>query len=150
MPNHERFTKLGLATLAATIYGEARGESFDGQVAVAHVILNRLKRPKRFADTLEKVCRQKFQFSCWNAGDPNSVACKAIVDRGDSEILFWHEDPVFRKCVIAAYSAVNGTAPDKTGGATHYFVTKSKKPKWVEGKEPSAVIGAHSFYNNID
>ncbi len=53
--------------LAATVYHEARGEPIEGQIAVAHVIMNRaLKRGL----TVQEVVLQRKQFSCYNHGKP--------------------------------------------------------------------------------
>ena len=59
--------------MAKTIYGEARGETREGQIAVACVIFNRFRSGKWFsAKTLAGVCLKPLQFSCWNKSDPNS------------------------------------------------------------------------------
>lgn len=56
--------------LARLVNGEARGESYEGQVAVAAVILNRVKSPK-FPNTIASVIYQKGQFSCVTDGQFN-------------------------------------------------------------------------------
>mgnify|MGYP006298714281 CR=1 FL=1 len=66
--------------LARAIYAEARGESFEGQVAVGAVIVNRMESPK-FPNTIEKVLYQPNQFKCVENGrinqTPNQNAYKA-------------------------------------------------------------------------
>lgn len=66
--------------LAQVVYGEARGESYDGQVAVAAVVLNRLE-DSQFPNTLSGVVFQKNAFTCVNDGQyymrPNQTAYKA-------------------------------------------------------------------------
>lgn len=52
------------ALMALCIYHEARGESFDGQRAVAEVILNRVLNPNEFPFTVKEVIYQKNQFAC--------------------------------------------------------------------------------------
>ena len=49
-----------------TIYLEARGESFEGQVAVGEVIRNRAAIGGWWGNTVKKVCLRDYQFSCWN------------------------------------------------------------------------------------
>lgn len=125
--------------MARTIYGEARGESRLGQIAVAHVILNRSKSDKWFGGTVEEVCRRKWQFSCWNSDDPNLPKLR-MVDLGDE---------AFRSCMFAALGAINGWFPDPTGKATHYHA-KSVNPDWAKGQKPTKTIGVHKFYAGID
>ncbi|HMA59981.1 MAG TPA: cell wall hydrolase [Halanaerobiales bacterium] len=71
---------INLDLLARAIYAEARGESFEGQVAVGAVIVNRMESPK-FPNTIEKVLYQPNQFKCVENGrinqTPNQNAYKA-------------------------------------------------------------------------
>jgi len=58
--------------LTRTVYGEARGESEDGQAAVAWVIQNRVAKGRaHMSKTIKDVCLQPKQFSCWNSNNPN-------------------------------------------------------------------------------
>lgn len=124
--------------LARTIYGEARGESTAGQIAVGNVILNRYKSHKWFSgNTISETCKKPFQFSCWNTNDANYhkilTATEAVLKP------FWN----------IAERLINGEYADNTNGATHYHTNKIK-PAWTKGKLPCATIGNHIFYNNID
>ena len=56
---------------------------------------------------------------------------------------------VFDVCRLVASLVIRGLLPDPTGGATHYH-TKGVAPDWSRGKMPSAVIGDHLFFNDID
>ena len=124
--------------LARTIYGEARGESRDGQIAVGWVILNRYHTGRWFAgETIAEVCQKPLQFSCWNKNDPN---CKKITTATEA---------VLRPYWELAERLVNDEFADITNGATHYH-TKNCRPAWSKGKLPCAIIGNHVFYNNID
>jgi len=125
-------------TLARTLWGEARGESRAGKEGVASVILNRLKKPRRFGGTIEEVCRKPFQFSCWNTDDPNFVKLKNV-DRNDQS---------FAECLEIAERAVAEQLPDSTLGADHYH-TSGVSPNWSRGKTPCIQIGNHLFFNNI-
>lgn len=136
-----------LSALARTIYGEARGESTDGKIAVGHVILNRLyqakknqSRAKQFGTNVEEVCFKKWQFSCWNPNDPNSEIILNVTEAND----------MFKICIEIADKVLGGATSDLTIGATHYHVASMGFPKaWGEKKEPCAKIGNHWFYNNI-
>ena len=125
-------------TLARTIYGEARGEATEGKVAVANVILTRANKGGWWGSNIEGVCRKKWQFSCWNANDPNLHKLKRVTI----------EDTVFHECLIVAYLATAGLLKDNTKGATHY-VAAGVNPKWMRGLVPCAEIGAHSFFNTV-
>ena len=59
--------------LARTIMGEARGESTEGQIAVAWAILNRARSGMWFGcgGDIHAVCVKPYQFSCWNDDDPS-------------------------------------------------------------------------------
>jgi N-acetylmuramoyl-L-alanine amidase len=133
-----------LDTLARTIYGEARGEGVRGMEAVAAVVLNRAAlaasgRIRWWGRTVEDVCRHPWQFSCWNPGDPNRAVLLAV-QAGD---------PVFDIALRVARRALAGALQDPTDGATHYHA-RSVFPSWADGRSPSAVIGNHVFYNDID
>src|SRR5690606_13180462 len=56
-----KLTESEIRALAALVHAEAAGEPFEGKVAVAEVVLNRL-RSRHFPNTLEEVIRQPWQF----------------------------------------------------------------------------------------
>ena len=66
-----RISDNDLMIMAKTIWGEARGEGRNGQVAVAWVIRNRAERGGWFGNTIREVCLKDQQFSCWNNNDCN-------------------------------------------------------------------------------
>ena len=64
-----------------TVYGEARGEPWEGKVAVAWVLRNRLERTDggwRRDTSLAGLCRGPYQFSCRVANDPNQDKLLAV------------------------------------------------------------------------
>ncbi|WP_392486048.1 cell wall hydrolase [Haloimpatiens sp. FM7315] len=69
--------------MAQVVYGESRGEPYDGKVAVASVILNRVVSGK-FPDTVEGVVKQKNAFSCLSNGKitvkPDKASYNAVLD----------------------------------------------------------------------
>jgi len=130
--------------LARTLYGEARGETVRGKEAVAAVILNRVGRAREkrgywWGNSIETVCRKPWQFSCWNAADPNREKVMGVAP----------SNKVFASCLRIARRAINGGLEDPTRGATHYHA-KSANPAWARGRPPSAEIGNHLFYNNVE
>ena len=130
--------------LARTLWGEARGEPIAGIEAVAAVVANRARIAAErggwwWGATIRDVCLKPWQFSCWNSGDPNRPRLLAV-GRGD---------PVFETCVRIARRAALGLLADPTGGATHYHAV-GVGPYWAAGRSPSAVIGRHLFYNDVE
>jgi N-acetylmuramoyl-L-alanine amidase len=131
--------------LARTLWGEARGEPVRGKEAVACVVMNRVRtaqaRGGRYwwgADPIA-VCTKPWQFSCWNPADPNRAKLEAVT----------MEDRTFRMCVRIARRALAGVVDDPTGGATHYH-TRDVAPPWSRGRSPTAEIGGHVFYANVE
>ena len=67
-------TEKDLDILARTLWGEARGESLAGQIAVAWTIRNRVNDGNAkswWGEGYVGVCQKPYQFSCWNKNDPN-------------------------------------------------------------------------------
>ena len=131
--------KSDVLVMAQTIWGEARGETNEGKYAIAHVIKNRFDSKKWFsADTLEGVCKKKWQFSCWNEGDPNKEKREQLT----------HGD--IKDFVDIANNVLNGHHDSNVGKSTHYYADYIKEPDWAEGKTPITTIGVHHFYEDID
>lgn len=130
-------TDYDLEIMAKTIFGEARGETYEGQVAVACCILNRFKSGKWFAGkTIAQTCQKPWQFSCWNKNDPNSQKIASLTF------------PTYSKYFPIIKDAILG---DITNGATHYYAPALvKEPNWAKGKEPCFECGNHLFFKDID
>ncbi|MGH4118323.1 spore cortex-lytic enzyme [Clostridium sp.] len=108
--------------LALLINGEARGEPYEGQVAVGAVILNRT-RDARFPSTIAGVIYQPGAFT-------------AIVDgQINSEMQ--------PNSLKAARDAINGWDP--SSGAVFYFNPATATNKWIWSKTLIKVIGKHRF-----
>lgn len=133
-----------------TIYGEARGEPVEGQIAVASVIRNRVGR--RWGGSLRAVCLAANQFSCWN---PAANANHALLINMASEALGdFHErttaplDAKARQIKFLAQGIMNGDLLDNTHGADHYLTKNLLQsvdaPTWAMGK-PARFLGAHAF-----
>ncbi len=116
------FSSSEINLLAKVISAEARGESYEGQVAVGAVVLNRVAHPS-FPDTLSGVIYQKGAFSCVN--DSN-----------------WYQ-PVAESAKRAARDAINGWDP--SGGAIYYYNPAKTSNAWMRSRTVIKVIGNHYF-----
>jgi spore germination cell wall hydrolase CwlJ-like protein len=129
-----------LWTCAQTAWGEARGEGEAGLLAVCHVIRNRATLHRRWNRlSVHQVCRAAWQFSCWNASDPNATKAAQV----------GLEDATFRLAAGVALRVLSGTEPSNVGEATHYYRAGSPMPAWATGQTPCAVVGHHLFFAEI-
>lgn len=127
--------------VSRTIYGEIRGYTEQDKAAVASVIMNRAASGRWFGGTPKEVCLKAFQFSCWNAGDPNR---KLLVQ----DTI---EGAEFESCQLIAAAAISGGRHDPTNGATHYYNPDVVgTPAWAKGKTPECRVGPHLFFKGID
>lgn len=108
--------------LARVIYGEARGEPYTGQVAVAAVVLNRVKSSK-FPNTISGVVYQSGAFDAVADGQINMTP-----------------DTTAKK---AAQDALNGWDPSY--GAIYYFNPSIATNKWIWSRPMTVTIGKHRF-----
>lgn len=115
-------TENDLQLMANAVYGEARGESYEGQVAVAAVILNRVKH-QDFPDTVYGVIFQPRAFTAVDDGQiyltPNETAKRAVRD------------------------AINGMDP--TYGCIYYFNPDTATSAWIWTRQQIITIGKHIF-----
>ena len=130
--------------LARTLWGEARGESLAGLQACAWTIRNRVEDGKAkswWGEGYAGVCQQPYQFSCWNANDPNSpyLAGAKPIPAGE-----------YKRALTVAMAVMGGVVLDPTGGATHYYATSMPKaPAWVKGATLTLTLGGHRFYKDV-
>ena len=110
--------------LARAINGEARGEPYEGQVAVGAVILNRVKSPK-FPNTIAGVIYEPGAFTVVSDGQIN-----VAISEGST-------------VVKAARDALNGWDP--SGGAIYYFNPATATNKWIWSRPLIKTIGKHRF-----
>jgi N-acetylmuramoyl-L-alanine amidase len=109
-------------TMAHIVNGEARGESYEGQVAVAAVILNRIES-NEFPDAINQVIYQRNAFTAINDGQyrllPGSSSYEAVKDA----FLGW----------------------DPTGGAVYYYNPSLATDNWIFTRTVIKQIGSHTF-----
>ncbi|CAN0653617.1 N-acetylmuramoyl-L-alanine amidase [Nitratireductor aquimarinus] len=121
--------------LAAGIYFEARGESVEGQAAVAQVILNRVRNPTY----PNSICGVVYQNEKWRNRCQFSFACDGIRDRVKSPGHFKTAQDV-----AMATTAGKIWLPE-VGSSTHYHATYVH-PRWAGAMQRMKKIGQHIFY----
>lgn len=113
-----------------TLLAEAGGEGFDGMVAVGNVIRNRAAKRGL---TVEEVCLQRLQFSCWN-------------DKGVTVYRYAERNRAIWQDALTAWQ-VSGTE-DITDMADHYFADYIAMPKWARGMTETVRVGRHRFFKS--
>ncbi len=108
--------------LSKLVYAEARGEPYKGMVAVAAVVLNRV-RSSSFPNTISGVIYQKGAFSCVSNGSINNTPNN--------------------QSIRAALDALNGWDP--TGGCLYYYNPRLTDDTWIRTRTVQTVIGNHYF-----
>ncbi len=108
--------------LARVVNGEARGESYEGQVAIAAVVLNRVKHSS-FPNSIAGVIYQPGAFTAVSDGQINQS--------------------VYSSCYNAARDALNGWDP--TGGAIYYYNPSTATNQWIRSRKIIKTIGKHVF-----
>lgn len=116
------YSQNDIQLMANAVYGEARGEPYEGQVAVAAVILNRVESPT-FPNTVSGVIFEPRAFTAVADGQiwltPNATAREAVLD------------------------AINGWDP--SGNATYYFNPVTATSDWIWSRPQIKQIGKHIF-----
>lgn len=121
-----------LLCLAVNAYHEARGEPFQGQVAVSQVVLRRAGHDER------KVCaviRKPAQFS-WVSRRPGKIR----------DMAAWQKAVAAAK--VAMIWSKGANVVDYSNGADHYHASHVK-PKWARVYRKTAAIGEHIFYRRV-
>ena len=120
--SNQNYSDADLMLLARLIYGEARGESYVGQVAVGAVVMNRIKSAS-FPNTMAGVIYQSYAFTAVDDGQinltPNATAKKAAQD------------------------AMNGWDPSY--GALYYYNPSTATSSWIFTRKTTVTIGNHVF-----
>lgn len=132
--------------LGLTLYGEARGEPIEGQIAVACAIRNRVNDSKhRWGTTYRAVCLQPKQFSCWN---DSADANHAEVLRAATLLLTnGVVPPLLEQVAWIALGIARGALLDSVKGANHYHVVgMTPRPSWAQTYVPICQRGHHAFY----
>lgn len=103
--------------LALCCWREARGESMDGKLAQCWSVKNRILHPAWWGHDWSTVILKPWQYSSFNANDPNA-------EKWPSEA-----DPSWGQCQEAAETVILDKISDPTNGATHYYDISITFPK---------------------
>ena len=125
------------ALAVLTIWQEARGEPWEGKVAVAEVIRNRMKEKYSSDGTVAGTVAKPWQFSGWRSDDPNLMVSLRLDD----------DDPLVKECAKAWLEA-NNNGTNVAKGALLYLARRilPNAPSWVKNSDRVAEIGHHVFY----
>lgn len=120
--------------ISYTLYAEARGESFDGKMAVASVIKT---RAMRFKKSLAEVCLQNQQFSCWNelADVPDYFVTGKGIEDADLQAR--------SECFGIAWVLL--VSKRKWDRLTHFYNPDKVTPDWAFELKGTRMIGRHVF-----
>lgn len=116
------YSSSDLYLLARCVYGESRGEPYVGQVAVAAVVLNRVKSAA-FPNSISGVIYQPYAFTCVSDGQ-----------------LYLEPD---QSAYNAARDAMNGWDP--TNGCLYYYNPATATSAWIWSRPIMLQIGRHNF-----
>lgn len=134
-------SKKDLRCLAQNIYFEARGESADGQLAVALVTMHRVKS-RRYPNTICDVVWQRRQFSWTHDGRSDRPTDRRA----------WKRAKLIADFIANKYwtlPAQSRNAIDITNGALHYYAPDLANPYWAKVKIVTREIGGHVFLREM-
>lgn len=122
--------------LALVTWREARGEPHLGKIAVAQSVLNRVRRPSWWGNSVLAVITKKWQYSSMT--DPHDLQLDTWPREDD---VRWHE------CMSIARGCLDGSLDNPAPGADSYFADTIAPPRWADPKKFVVKIGHHAFYN---
>jgi N-acetylmuramoyl-L-alanine amidase len=126
--------------LARTAWGENRSGGTEGMQSVMNAILNRVAHPGWWGDSIISVCLKPWQFSSWNAHDPNRAKLLSVMV----------DDPQFAEATTLAGRAVMEHLPDLTNGADSYYATSMETPPaWADKAVFTVEIAGQRFYRTV-
>ena len=129
--------------LAMNIYHEAKGESFEGQIAVAHVVLNRVNSdgfPKNVCDVVKE---RKTIFRREDFGMIRTQVCQ-FTWVCNKRFAPPKNSPAWQNAIEVAALVLSGQTNDPTYGA-HFFHSANVRPGWFS-VERTTRINNHIFY----
>lgn len=138
--------------LARAIYGEARGEPYDGMVAVAWSIRNRVENPswwpsseESYFPTYSSIILEPGEYAVFGLYDEN----RPYVENPSLLFDIPEEEAAWRTSYAVAGKVMNGEIPDNTYGADSFESSESRgepAPEWATPDRFTVKIGNHKFY----
>lgn len=151
MAGHDVIAQLATdQVIAITLYGEARSEPVEGRIAVASVVMNRVKA-KRFGHDARAVCLAPMQFACWQPKD-GQRNYEEVLSVARSVVNGAEAGPILRECAWIALGVLSGDLLDRVNGSTHYVTAdlfRIAPPAWAKGKTPSVRVASQLFFAGI-
>jgi len=121
--------------LANLLFSETK--DVDDAKAIASVVVNRMKRPERFGQTLEDVVFAPKQFSGVGGNEWNKII---------SGKLTKDEEDIYKHFLAISSGVLKGTIQDDTKGADHYFNPKLAHPSWAKKMKKTYTTDYHNYY----
>jgi len=135
------WTYYEIALLALTLWREARGESYEVKIAVAHTVKNRLDHPGWWGNDWISVLTKKWQYS-------------SLTDPNDKQLTTWpkSDDASFEECLAIAERVITKFHNSPLKGIDSYYddsLQGDKIPKWAKEHPERFVgkLGRLNFYN---
>lgn len=130
--------------VAATLWGEARGEGERGMHAVMNVIMNRAKG--NFSNA-RSIALSPSQFSIWNSvSNPEQKSLELATLQRQGKLP---DKKQYQEALKIVDAAMKGELTDITDGAQFYFNPHKANPKWAKKMKKVATIGNHDFYKVV-
>lgn len=125
-----------IALLALMVYREARGESHEAKIAVAHTVMNRVANPAWWGRDVVGVITKKWQYS-------------SLTDPNDRQLTVWPQrhDRAFEECLTVAALVLAGLYDAPLKGIDSYYDDSIPAPKWAKPECFVGKIGRLSFFN---
>jgi spore germination cell wall hydrolase CwlJ-like protein len=123
-----------MAFLALCVWREARGESREGKIAVAHSIMNRLASPS-WGNSIMTVLFQRLQYS-------------SLTHASDPQLSVWPKDsdPSWQECLEVASGVLEEQIPSNVEKADSYHDISIQPPNWASTSSFVKQIGRIRFY----
>lgn len=127
-----------IVLLALLVYREARGESHEAKIAVAHTVMNRVAHPGWWGRDVVSCITKKWQYS-------------SLTDPNDRQLTVWPPkgDRAFEECMTVAALVLSGVYNSPLKGIDSYYDDSIQAPKWARDNPERFVgkIGRLNFYN---
>lgn len=136
MPAQDNWKLYEWALLSLVCWREARGEGYDGMLAVAYSLLDRVRRPSWWGTTIAQVIAKPWQYS-------------SFTDPKDPQLIKFPKQPdaSFEQAMQAASDAMNGVIPNPVVGADSYYDISIAAPQWATDENFVAAVGRLRFHN---